>query len=83
MRQLNNKERKMLIQWCMDENMTLEYGKLTLCDLRNFRYSQLYMDRRWQVHCEDSRCPWSMIYDELEPAIEKFLELKNQVRRIK
>lgn len=80
---LTHEQRKSLIAWALDEGMSLDYGKLSLCDLRNFRYSNIFQDRRYQVHCEDSRCPWSGIYNRLEPAIEKFLELKKKVRRIK
>jgi hypothetical protein len=80
---LDNNQRKALIAWCMEEELSIEYGKLSLCDLRNFRHSSVYQDRRWQVHSEDSKYPWSMIYDELGPAIEKFLELKRKVRRMR
>jgi hypothetical protein len=80
---LNDKQRRMLYAWCMEEGLSIEYGKLSLCDLSGFRYSQLSMNRRWQVHSDDSKHSWSMIYDELEPAIEKFLELKQKVKRLK
>lgn len=69
--------------WCLEEGLTIEYGKLTLCDLTNYRHSQLYDGRRYQVHCEDPKYPHSGIYEEIEPAIEKFLELKRHVRRMR
>ena len=80
---LNHEQKKSLIAWCLEEGLSIEYGKLSLCDLRNFRHSQVYQDRRYQVHSDDSRYPWSAMYDELGPAIEKFLELKTRVRRMK
>lgn len=80
---LDHNQRKSLIAWCLEEGLSIEYGKLSLCDLRNFRHSHIYDDRRYQVHSEDSRYPWSGIYDSKEAAIEKFLELKRKVRRMK
>lgn len=66
---------------CLEEGVELNYGKLTLVDLRNYRHSAINQGRRYQVHCEDSKYPWSMIYDELGPAICKFMEIKKKVRR--
>ena len=80
---LTKQQRKSLVAWCLEEGMSIQYGRLSLCDLRNFRHSHVYDNRRYQVHSEDSRYPWSAIYDEVEPAIEKFLELKRKVRRMR
>jgi hypothetical protein len=80
---LTHEQRKSLVAWALEEGLSIEYGKLSLCDLRNFRHSHIYDDRRYQVHSDDSRYPWSAIYEELEPAIEKFLDLKRKVRRMK
>jgi len=80
---LTHKDRKSLVEWVLKEGMSLDYGKLSFCDLTNFRHSAVYDNRRYQVHSEDSRYPWSCIYDDIEPAIEKFLELKRKVRRMK
>lgn len=81
---LNKQQRKSLYAWCLlTENINIEYGKLSLCDLSNFRHSSVYNNRKYQVHCEDPTYPWSKIYDELGPAIEKFMEIKEKVRRVK
>ena len=80
---LTKQQEKKLYEMCIEEGVNLEYGKLSLCDLRNFRYSTIYRDRRYQVHCTDNKYPWSKIYDELSPALEKFIELKMKVRKIK
>ena len=80
---LNKTQEKLLYQWCIQEGVNIEYGKLSLCDLRNFNYSQVKNDRKYQVHCEDNNCPWSMIYDTLSPAVNKFIELKVKVKRVK
>lgn len=80
---LTKSQQTNLYAWCLHEGVSLEYGKLSLCDLRNFRHSDLKDSRRYQVHCEDHNYPWSMIYDEVEPAINKFLELKAKVKRTK
>ncbi len=70
-----------LYAWCLHQGLSLDYGKLSLCDLRNHRHSNIKDNRRYQVHCEDQHYPWSMIYDEVGPAINKFLELKAKVKR--
>lgn len=83
MRELTNKEEKSLYAWCLNQGVNLQYGKLSLCDLRNFQYSNVRNDRKYQVHCDDPKNQWSMIYDEVSPAISKFMELKMKVKRVK
>ena len=80
---LNKQQLQQLYKWCLEEGLSIEYGKLSLCDLANFRHSMVYNNRRYQVHCDDTRAPFSSIYDEMEPAINKFMELKRKVKRIK
>jgi len=80
---LNHKQQKEVYKWCLEEGLSIEYGKLSLCDLANFRHSSIYHNRRYQVHCDDSKNEFSMLYGECGPAIEKFLELKKKVKRIK
>jgi len=80
---LTKKQEINLYAWCLHEGLSLEYGKLSLCDLRNFNYSQVKNNRKYQVHCEEHNNIFSLIYDELEPAIEKFIELKKRTKRIK
>jgi hypothetical protein len=80
---LTHQDRKSLVAWCLKEGFSIEYGKLSLCDLRDFRHSAIYDNRRYQVHSDDSRYPWSGIYEDIESAIEKFLELKRKVRRMR
>lgn len=81
--ELNNTQKKMLYLWCLEENLSISYGRLSLCDLRNFKYSDVKYNRRYQVHCEDSRNSFSAIYDDAEIAVNKFMELKKCVRRVK
>lgn len=80
---LTKKQEIALYRLCINEGVNLEYGKLSLCDLRNFRHSHIRNDRRYQVHCEDYQNEFSAIYDELRPAVIKFIELKQRVRSIK
>jgi hypothetical protein len=80
---LNKQQTKQLYAWCLAEGLSIEYGKLSLCDLSNYRHSMVFNERRYQVHCDDPNCPWSMIYDKVGPAIEKFMELKKKARRVK
>lgn len=69
-------------KYCLEQGIELQYGKMTLCDLRNYRYSQVNLNRRWQLHCEDRNHQFSGIYDELEPAIRKFIDLKKKIKKV-
>ena len=80
---LTHVQQKNLYAWCIEEGNSIQYGKLSLCDLRNFQYSDVYDDRKYQVHCDDQKFPCSKIYNEIGPAIEKFLEIKKKVKRVK
>lgn len=80
---LTKKQEMSLYAWCMEMGLSIEYGKLSLCDLRNFKYSNVRYNRCYQVHCDDKNYAWSMIYDDLESAITKFMELKTKVKRVK
>ena len=80
---ISHERKKQLYEWCLQDGLSLEYGKLSLCDLKNFYYSNVYDDRRYQVHCEDPKYGHSMIYDDVHSAIEKFIELQKRVKRIK
>lgn len=77
---LTKDQEKSLYAWCMKTGLDISYGKLSLCDLRNHRHSQINHNRRFQVHSTDQNCPWSMIYEDIEPAINKFMELKTKVK---
>ena len=80
---LTRKQEIALYRLCINEGVNIEYGKLSLCDLRNFRYSHVRTNRRYQVHCEDYQYGFSGIYDNLESAIMKFIDLKGKVRGIR
>lgn len=81
--ELTTKEEISLYAWCIKQGLSIQYGKLSLCDLRNFRYSHVKNDRKYQVHCDDHQYEFSGIYEDLKPAIVKFIELKKKVKRIK
>ena len=81
--QLTLQQEMLVYEYCINQGIDLQYGKLSMCDLRNFRHGELKSDRRYQVHSDDPGNPWSMIYSELRPAIMKFIELKKRVRKIK
>lgn len=79
MRTLTKQEEHSLYNICLLQGVDLTFGKLTICDLAKRRYSHVKTNRRWQVHCDDTRYPWSKIYEEVGPAINKFMEIKSHV----
>jgi hypothetical protein len=81
---LTTKQRKLLYRWFLEEEgVSIEYGKLTLCDLRNYRHSSVYNDRRYQVHSDDPNSAFSGLYDDLDSAIAQFIGLKAKTKRLK
>lgn len=83
MSRLSHNQKKELYKWCILDGSSVQYGKLSLCDLRNFKYSNVFNNRQYQIHCDDNKYNWSKIYDSLESAIEKFIEIQNKIGRIK
>ena len=79
---LNYQEQKQLYKLCLGQGVDITYGKLSLCDLRNYRYSNVKDDRAYQVHSDDPKNPWSMIYDNIDPAVARFVDLKSRTKRI-
>ena len=76
MRKLTTSEEMSLYRLCLLQGVELSLGKMTLCNLENHRHSFIKHDRKWQLHCEDKKCPWYFIYNDLEDAVKKFMELK-------
>lgn len=66
-----------VVTYCLENDIELQYGKLSLCDLWNHGFRR--PKRRYQVHCEDNILKFSMVYDELGPAVEKFLYIKGRI----
>jgi hypothetical protein len=66
-----------VLRYCLEHDIELQYGKLSLCDLWNHGFRR--PRRRYQVHCEDNKFKFSMIYDELGPAVEKFSYIKKRI----
>jgi hypothetical protein len=83
MNEITHKQIKSIYRYIIEQGNSLQYGKLSLCDLVNFYYSNVKRDRRYQVHCDDNKYPWSKIYDNLDSAIEKFLEIRKRIKRVK
>ena len=64
---------------CMDNDVDLQYGRLTLCNLKH--YIPGYNKKRtYQVHCDDAKIKFSGLYEHIEHAIRKFIELKREVK---
>lgn len=77
------KEQHSVIKACINLGIDLQYGKVSLCDLRNYRYSNVKDQRRYQVHSDDYKNIFSKIYDDLDDAVYRFIDLKSKVTKIK
>lgn len=68
---LTKEQVKWLFAACVEQGVDLSTKKVSLCDLSQHRFSELKPNRGYQVHSDK----WSRIYDNLEDAVNKFVEL--------
>lgn len=57
----------------------LNYGRLSLCDLNNYRV-QNFLTRRYQVHSDDRNFKYSKCHENLDDAIQDFIRLTQKVK---
>jgi hypothetical protein len=55
---------------------SVQYGQLSICDLRHFVHSRENLDKIYQVDCNDSKFVFTQIYANLNTAIDKFCLIK-------
>lgn len=68
---------KEIIKYCVENRMSLDYGRLSICDLVN---TSGYKGRhRYQVYYEIGN-KFAENYISLDEAVDKFLELKQTAR---
>lgn len=61
----------------VNDGVELTYGKMTLCDLSKY---QLFRNKaKWQLYCSDNRESHYHVYESLDEALIKFLELKKKI----
>lgn len=61
----------------VENGMGVEFGRLSICDLGDYIQGRQLLDRRFQVHCDDSRMRWSEVYYKLDVAIDKFMLIRS------
>lgn len=54
-----------------------DYGELSICNLANYCITRNTLDRKYQVHCDDSRFRFSQVYSNPMTAIDKFVLIYN------
>ena len=68
----------------------VEFKSLSICKINDF-YDRMIQKDMYQVHCSNPRClqqkgstskkiPFSMLYEDIEQAINKFIELRKKIR---
>ena len=68
----------------------VEFKSLSICKINDF-YDRMVEKDMYQVHCSNPRClqekesnskkiPFSMLYADIEQAINKFVELRKKIR---
>ncbi len=65
------------VEKLLDNNCSIEYGRLQICDLGNYVQGRKTLDRRYQVTSDDARFRFSEIYIKPAVAIDKFLAIRN------
>ena len=57
----------------------VEYHTLSICKINDF-YPLISGKIMYQVHCSSPRCKHSALYEDIEEAINTFLELRENLR---
>lgn len=58
----------------LENGYDISFKRLSMSKLARFR-------RPYQVHCDDYRQQFSELYEDINDAVEKFVELKNKLYR--
>lgn len=65
------------IRLLINNKMEVQYGKLSICDLHNYRNQK--SKRRYQVYCSDSACNFAQNYENLDKAITEFMRIRELI----
>tara|TARA_Y100001938_G_scaffold145753_1_gene223148 strand:- start:28660 stop:28911 length:252 start_codon:yes stop_codon:yes gene_type:complete len=68
----------------------VEFKSLSICKINDF-YDRMVQKDMYQVHCSNPKClqqkestskkiPFSMLYEDIEQALNKFIELRKKIR---
>jgi len=68
-----------LYKTCINNDVDLNYGKLSLADLRH--YNLRTRKFCYQIYCDDYRFKFYKLYtvDELDDAVKQFIEIKKKI----
>lgn len=67
---------KLIVYGALEMGLSVQYKGISLTDLRNHNVTNVVgLTRKYQVH-QDGR--FSQIYNDLDEAVDKFIELKNK-----
>ena len=64
---------------CLETDVELTYGRMTLCDLRHYN-TRIFHKRPFQIYCDDQNVKCFELYENKEKAVSKFLELKAKIK---
>ena len=64
----------------LDGNSIDFRNKVSICLINDY-YERKVGGRYYQVHCDDSRFQCSQLYKRPRRALEKFLEIRNKLRK--
>jgi len=78
-KQLNPEHEKALMKLCLERGIELQFGKCTVCNLKNHYHAAVNRDKIWQVHCDDKLYPFSQVYDDIWQAVNKFYDIKYRI----
>lgn len=58
----------------------INYGRLSLCDLNNYKVQNFISNKKYQVHSDDRNFKFSKCYENLDEAVDVFINLTRKVK---
>lgn len=63
----------------LEDGSSVECNRLSLCCINDYLRSSRATSIRYQVDCDDYRLKFSQLYEDLEKAVEKYVEIKRKL----
>lgn len=60
--------------------MDIQYGQVSICNLAKYCITRNILERKYQVHSDDSRFRFSSMYSNPKVAIDKFILIYSHIK---
>lgn len=63
----------------LEDGSSVECNRLSLCCINDYLRSSSIRGVRYQVDCDDYKLKFSQLYENLEKAVDKYMEIKGKL----